>query len=170
MVRSTSVVPPLDRSPRSRTGDGRDHIDIGAAGRDHLAVVIDCHDRERYRLSLRARAREAERLLEDACRFGDFRPRRPKRVVRSDNGLIVQNERFRVARRGYGFKLPSHQSRATRSSGSSAPSGKSASGNTVSRASAKPNERLRSGWTSTPEVDLTRRLATAHGGNSEQPT
>ena len=84
------------------------HIAVGADGWAHLAVVIDCHDREviGYELALRGRAREAERALEEAClrRFGTLRPRGPKPVVRSDNGLIFQSRRFRAACRDYGLK------------------------------------------------------------------
>jgi len=65
------------------------HIPAGADGWAHLAVVIDCHDREiiGYELALRGRAKEAERALEDAClrRFGTLRPEGPKPVLRSDN-------------------------------------------------------------------------------------
>src|SRR5660397_207344 len=43
-----------------------------------LAAVIDCHDREivGYEFSLRGRAKEAERALEEACiaRLGTLRP------------------------------------------------------------------------------------------------
>jgi len=73
----------------------------------HLAVVIDCHDREiiGYELALRGRAKEAERALEDAClrRFGTLRPEGPTPVLRSDNGLIFQSRRFRAACRDYGI-------------------------------------------------------------------
>ena len=50
------------RQPREMNGCGVLH-------RAHLAAVIDCHDRELvgYELSLRARAKEAERALENAC-------------------------------------------------------------------------------------------------------
>ena len=45
------------------------HIDCGRDGWAHLAVVIDCHDREviGYEFALRGRAKEAERALEEAC-------------------------------------------------------------------------------------------------------
>ena len=50
------------------------HVYCGADGWGHLAAIIDCHDREivGWEFSLRGRAREAERALEDAClaRFG----------------------------------------------------------------------------------------------------
>ena len=81
------------------------HIDCGRDGWAHLAAVIDCHDRELigYELSLRARAKEAERALENAClaRFGTLRPTGPTPIVRSDNGLIFQSRRFRAACRDY---------------------------------------------------------------------
>jgi putative transposase len=81
------------------------HIDCGRDGWAHLAAVIDCHDRELvgYELSLRARAKEAERALENAClaRFGTLRPTGQTPVVRSDNGLIFQSRRFRAACRDY---------------------------------------------------------------------
>lgn len=81
------------------------HIHCGGDGWAHLSAVIDCHDRELvgYEFSLRARAREAERALEEACieRFGTLRPTEQKPVVRSDNGLIFQSRRFRRACREY---------------------------------------------------------------------
>ena len=81
------------------------HIDCGRDGWAHLAAVIDCHDRELvgYELSLRARAKEAERALENAClaRFGTLRPSGKTPVLRSDNGLIFQSRRFRAACRDY---------------------------------------------------------------------
>jgi putative transposase len=81
------------------------HIDCGRDGWAHLAAVIDCHDRELvgYEFSLRARAKEAERALENAClaRFGTLRPSGPTPIVRSDNGLIFQSRRFRAACRDY---------------------------------------------------------------------
>jgi len=81
------------------------HIDCGHDGWAHLTAVIDCHDREivGYELSLRARAKEAERALESACiaRFGTLRPAGETPVVRSDNGLIFQSRRFRAACRDY---------------------------------------------------------------------
>jgi putative transposase len=77
----------------------------GADGWAHLAAVIDCHDRELigYELSLRGRAKEAERAVEAAClaRFGTLRPAGPTPQVRSDNGLIFQSRRFRTACRDY---------------------------------------------------------------------
>src|SRR5680860_568184 len=70
-----------------------------------LAAVIDCHDREivGYEFSLRGRAKEAERALEEACiaRFGTLRPEGDTPVLRSDNGLIFQSRRFRAALRDY---------------------------------------------------------------------
>jgi putative transposase len=62
------------------------HIHCGADGWAHLAAVIDCHDRGiiGYEFSLRGRAQEAERALEDAClrRFGTLRPRGPTPILR----------------------------------------------------------------------------------------
>ena len=57
------------------------HIYCGADGWGHLAAIIDCCDREivGWEFSLRGRAREAERALEEAClyRFGTLRPEGP---------------------------------------------------------------------------------------------
>lgn len=84
------------------------HIPCGRDGWGHLAAVIDCHDREivGYEFALRGRAKEAERAMEEACirRFGTLRPRGPKPIVRSDNGLIFQSRRFREACRDYGLR------------------------------------------------------------------
>ncbi len=81
------------------------HIYCGPDGWGHLAAVIDCSDRELigYEFSLRGRAREAERAIEDAClnRFGTLRPKGDTPVVRSDNGLVFQSRRFRAACRQY---------------------------------------------------------------------
>jgi putative transposase len=81
------------------------HVYCGEDGWAHLAVVIDCHDREviGYEFSLRGRAREAERALEEAClrRFGTLRPCGQTPVIRSDNGLIFLSRRFREACRFY---------------------------------------------------------------------
>jgi len=81
------------------------HVYCGQDGWAHLAAVIDCHDRELigHVFALRGRAQEAERALEEACldRFGTLRPMGPTPVVRSDNGLIYQSRRFRVACRDY---------------------------------------------------------------------
>jgi len=81
------------------------HIACGRDGWAHLAVVIDCHDREviGVEFARRGRAREAERALEEAClrRFGTLRPSGTTPVVRSDNGLIFQSRRFRAACQDY---------------------------------------------------------------------
>ena len=81
------------------------HIPCGEDGWGHLAAVIDCHDRELigFEFALRARAKEAERALEEACiaRFGTLRPGGATPVIRSDNGLIFQSRRFRAACRDY---------------------------------------------------------------------
>jgi putative transposase len=81
------------------------HIHCGEDGWAHLAVIIDCYDREviGYEFALRGRAQEAERALEQAClaRFGTLRPAGPTPVLRSDNGLIFQSKRFRAACRDY---------------------------------------------------------------------
>ena len=83
------------------------HVPAGRDGWGHLAVVIDCHDREiiGWEFALRSRAKEAERALEAAClrRFGTLRPEGPKPVLRSDNGLIFQSSKFRAACRDYGI-------------------------------------------------------------------
>jgi putative transposase len=81
------------------------HVYCGVDGWGHLAAVIDCCDRELigHEFSLRGRAREAERAIEDAClnRFGTLRPKGQTPVVRSDNGLVFQSRRFRTACREY---------------------------------------------------------------------
>lgn len=81
------------------------HVACGRDGWAHLAAVIDCHDRELigYEFSLRGRAKEAERALEEAClkRFGTLRPAGAAPLLRSDNGLIFQSRRFRAACRDY---------------------------------------------------------------------
>jgi putative transposase len=81
------------------------HVFRGANGWGHLAAVIDCHDRAivGYEFSLRGRAREAERALEDAClqRFGTLGPKGVTPTVRSDNGLVFTARRFRAACRDY---------------------------------------------------------------------
>ena len=81
------------------------HVPCGRDGWAHLAVVIDCHDREviGYEFALRGRAKEAERAIEEACisRFGTLRPEGQTPVLRSDNGLVFQSRRFRRACRDY---------------------------------------------------------------------
>jgi putative transposase len=81
------------------------HIYCGSDGWGHLTAVIDCCDREIIgrEFSLRGRAREAERAIEDAClnRFSTLRPKGETPVVRSDNGLVFQSRRFRAACRDY---------------------------------------------------------------------
>jgi putative transposase len=95
------------RSEKSNTRWGMDltHVYCGMDGWGHLAAVIDCCDRELigHEFSLRGRAREAERAIEDAClnRFGTLRPKGETPVVRSDNGLVFQSRRFRAACRQY---------------------------------------------------------------------
>lgn len=81
------------------------HIDCGRDGWGHLAAIIDCHDRQIVgcEFALRARAKEAERALEEAClaRFGTLPPDGATPVIRSDNGLIFQSRRFRAACKDY---------------------------------------------------------------------
>jgi putative transposase len=97
----------LSRASRSNERWAMDltHIPVGRDGWAHLAAVIDCHDRAiiGHEISLRGRAKEAERALEDACilRFGTLRPKGATPVLRSDNGLIFQSRRFRRACRDY---------------------------------------------------------------------
>ena len=97
----------ISRSSRSdeRWATDLTHIPVGRDGWAHLAAVIDCHDRVLigHEFSLRGRAREAERALENACllRFGTLRPEGPTPVLRSDNGLVFQSRRFRAACRDY---------------------------------------------------------------------
>ncbi len=97
------------RCEKSNTRWGMDltHVYCGVDGWGHLAGVIDCCDRELigHEFSLRGRAREAERAIEDAClsRFGTLRPKGETPVVRSDNGLVFQSRRFRAACQEYNF-------------------------------------------------------------------
>ena len=74
------------------------HIYCGMAGWGHLAAVIDCYDREivGYEFTLRGRAKEAERALEQAClkRFGTLRPVGQTPVIRSDNVLTQESSTF----------------------------------------------------------------------------
>ena len=73
-----------------------------------LAAVIDCHDRKviGYEFALRSRAQETERAVEAAClaRLGTLRPVDAP-VIRGDNGLIFQSQRFRQACRDYRLQL-----------------------------------------------------------------
>ena len=83
------------------------HISCGGDGWGHLALVIDCADREiiGWRLSHSAKAHVAEAALEDALirRFG------PRPLVdidlrlRSDNGLIFMAKSYRQTVRDYGL-------------------------------------------------------------------
>lgn len=97
----------ISRAERSNQRWAMDltHVPCGRDGWAHLAVVIDCHDREviGHEFALRGRAKEAERALEEACiaRFGTLRPDGPTPTLRSDNGLIFQSRRFRAACRSY---------------------------------------------------------------------
>jgi len=81
------------------------HVACSRDGWAHLVAVIDCHDRELigWEFALRGRAKEAERAIEEACirRFGTLRPVGRAPVIRSDNGLIFQSQRFRAACRDY---------------------------------------------------------------------
>lgn len=83
------------------------HVPCGRDGWAHLAVVIDCFDREiiGWEFAMRGRAKEAERALEQAClaRFGTLRPEGETPTIRSDNGLIFQSRDFRTACRFYGL-------------------------------------------------------------------
>lgn len=91
--------------PNQRWAMDVTHVYCGRDGWAHIAAVIDCCDREvaGFEISLRGRAKEAERALEEAClaRFGTLRPHGETPVVRSDNGLIFQSRRFRAACRDY---------------------------------------------------------------------
>jgi len=77
------------------------HVYCGSDGWAHLTAIVDCYDREcvGFELSLRARANEAQRALENAClaRFGTLRPAELDLVLRSDNGLVFNSRRFRAA-------------------------------------------------------------------------
>jgi putative transposase len=81
------------------------HIDCGVDGWGHLVAVIDCYDREivGWEFAMRGRAKEAERAVEMAClaRFGTLRPYGEVPMIRSNNGLIFQSQRFRAACRFY---------------------------------------------------------------------
>jgi putative transposase len=113
MVHQREVTPRprvQEKVSRAQASDARwamdlTHIDCGEDGWGHLAVVIDCHDREviGWEFARRGRAREAERALEQSClaRFGTLRPAGPTPTLRSDNGLIFQSKRFRAACRDY---------------------------------------------------------------------
>ena len=102
----------VDRSKAARSDErwamDLTHVYCGMDGWAHLAAVIDCHDRELvgFEFALRGRAQEAERALEEAClyRFGTLRPVGETPVLRSDNGLIFQSQRFREACRFYRLK------------------------------------------------------------------
>ena len=108
----TATPRPRVRAQRSRAKHSNErwamdltHIHWRGIWWGHLAAVIDCHDREiiGYEFSLRGRAKEAERALEDACirRFGTLRPTGTTPVIRSDNGLIFQSRCFRDACKQY---------------------------------------------------------------------
>lgn len=75
------------------------HIPCGKDGWGHLVAMMDCHDLSciGYEFALRGRAKEAERVLEEACLkpFGTLRSEEFKPVIRSDNGLVFQSRRFR---------------------------------------------------------------------------
>lgn len=105
-----------NRCEKSNTRWGMDmtHVYCGHDGWGLLSGVIDSGDHELigHEFSLRGRAREAEREIEDAYlnRLGTLRPKGEIPVVRSDNGLIFQSRRFRAASREYnlaqGFITP----------------------------------------------------------------
>ena len=66
------------------------HVFCGRDGWAHLAVVLDCHDREciGWEFARRGRAKEAERAIEEAClaRFGTLRPTEPPRSSGATTG------------------------------------------------------------------------------------
>jgi len=84
------------------------HVYCGRDGWGHLALVIDCADREiiGWRLSHSGKACVAEAALEDALiqRFGP-RPMKPADLVlRSDNGLIFMAKSYRRTAKDYGLE------------------------------------------------------------------
>jgi transposase InsO family protein len=102
---SSSRIEEQNQTKQSALGDGHEHVPWGRDGWAHLVAVIDCRDRELigYEFALRGRSREAERAIEEACirRFGTLRPSGRTPVIRSDDGLIFQSQRFRAACRDY---------------------------------------------------------------------
>jgi len=84
------------------------HIHCGRDGWGHLALVIDCADREiiGWRLSSSAKSQMAEAALEDALirRFGPRPLVDIDLVLRSDNGLIFMAKSYRETVRDYGLR------------------------------------------------------------------
>jgi putative transposase len=83
------------------------HLFCGQEGWCHLALVIDCGDRELigWRLSRSGKATIAEAALEDALiqRFGLLRKAPRPLTLRSDNGLVFTSKRYRATARLYGL-------------------------------------------------------------------
>jgi putative transposase len=83
------------------------HLFCGQEGWCHLALVIDCGDRELlgWRLSHSGKATIAEAALEDALiqRFGLLRKAPRPLALRSDNGLVFTSKRYRATARLYGL-------------------------------------------------------------------
>jgi len=79
------------------------HLFCGQEGWCHLALVIDCGDRELigWRLSRSGKASIAEAALEDALiqRFGLLRKAPRPLTLRSDNGLVFTSKRYRATAR-----------------------------------------------------------------------
>lgn len=83
------------------------HLWCGEDGWCHLALVIDCADRELigWRLSRSGKAPVAEAALEDALvrRFGLLRRVKSPLTIRSDNGLVFTSKRYRHTAKLYGL-------------------------------------------------------------------
>ena len=84
------------------------HIFCGKDAWCHLALVIDCGDRELigWRLSRSGKATVAEAALEDALvhRFGLLRKVSAPLTIRSDNSLVFTSKRYRSTVRLYGLE------------------------------------------------------------------
>jgi putative transposase len=83
------------------------HLFYGKEGWCHLALVIDCGDRELigWRLSRSGKASIAEAALEEALmrRFGLLKKTSRPLTLRSDNGLVFTSKRYRATVRLYGL-------------------------------------------------------------------
>lgn len=83
------------------------HLWCGQDAWCHLALVIDCADRELigWRLSRSGKATVAEAALEDALirRFGLLRKAPKPLMIRSDNGLVFTSKRYRRTVKLYGL-------------------------------------------------------------------
>lgn len=84
------------------------HISCGRDGWGHMALVIDCADREviGWRLSSSAKAHVAEAALEDALiqRFGPRPLVDVDLTLRSDNGLVFMAKSYQQTVKDYGLR------------------------------------------------------------------